>query len=157
MIEKKNILFSILDEIEKNKQYKPEEARVLGQTKPVKRDFWDKHSIKKSGESLGQTPVLGQTRGDVWDKQLIDILRNVRVLLLPISSSKNTVRRGGKKYVYIRKRVDLPSDYNEENVVVLSPSEFMKLMGILSIAFEKAFGVSFDMEKVRKWLFSEEE
>lgn len=148
-------LLRILEELEKQQQQqrkpKPSQPKVLSQTPPLKeRDFGDKRSIIRNGDSLGQTST------NIGDKHLIELLRNVRVLLLPISSSKNTVRRGGKKYVYIRKRVDLPSDYNEENVVVLSPSEFLRLMEVLSISFSKAFGVSFDMEKVKKWLFGGE-
>lgn len=93
----------------------------------------------------------------VGGKELVEMLRNVDIHLLPVNASKNTVRRGSKKYTYIRKRLDLPSNYNEEKAVVLKPSDFLKLMEVLSISFSKAFGVSFDMEKVRKWLFGKDE
>jgi len=161
-----NTLLRILKELEKQqqqqkprkpkpmqqpKQPKPKQQKVLSQTPSSKeRVFWDKKSTNKIGDSLGQTAI------NVGDKHLIELLRAVHLRKLPVSSSKNTVRRGNKKYTYIRKRVDLPSDYNEEVAVVFSPSEFLKFVEAISIAFEKAFGVYFNIDKLKKFLYEEE-
>ncbi|MBW2675637.1 MAG: hypothetical protein JRD89_19890 [Deltaproteobacteria bacterium] len=157
-----NTLLRILEELEKQKlQQKPkrptpvqqpkQSKQLLSQTTSSKeRVFGDKHSINKIGDSLGQTVI------NVGDKHLIELLRAVHLRKLPVSSSKNTVKRGNKKYTYIRKRVDLPNDYNEEYAVVFSPSEFLKFVEAVSIAFEKAFGVYFNIEKLKKFLYEEE-
>jgi len=147
-------LLRILEELEKQQQQrkpKPSQPKVLSQTPPLKeRDFGDKRSIIRNGDSLGQTST------DVGDK-LIELLSKVQLHRLPVSTSKNTVRRGSKKYTYIRKRVDLPSSYNEEYAVVFSPSEFLKLVEAISLAFEKAFGTSFNIEKLKGFLYGEED
>ena len=157
-----NTLLRILEELEKQEQKsrkpkpmqqhrQPKQQKVLSQTLSSKeRVFWDKQSTNKIGDSLGQTAI------NVGDKRLIELLRAVHLRKLPVSSSKNTVRRGNKKYTYIRKRVDLPSDYNEEVAVVFSPSEFLKFVEVVSIAFEKAFGVYFNIDKLKKFLYEEE-
>jgi len=63
-----------------------------------------------------------------------------------VECAKNTVRKGNKKYVYMRKRVDLPNNIKDKYVVIMPLSEFREL--IMTIAEILGVGVDKEMSKL---------
>ena len=92
-----------------------------------------KKPIEKQVESLTQT--LTSIAGRVWIKS--------------INVSRTHVKRGDKKYYYLRKRVELPRDFDDDVAVIMRRRDFEKLIRVIA----EAMGVSINEEKLRELLY----
>jgi len=89
-----------------------------------------------NGDSLTQTQkLLDVLRDDVWIKR--------------ISVAKNIISKKNKTYYYIRKRVELPSNFDDKYAVIMTRRTFVKLIKYIA----EILGVSVNEEKIQE-LFS---
>lgn len=87
-------------------------------------------------------------RGEEVLTQILSKLKPAQIYVRPVTVTKNRVRRGNKAYHYIRKRIDLPPDFNDERAVVFSRAEFMEFLE--SVA--KALGLTVKKDKLKELL-----
>ncbi len=115
-------------------------SMFLSQTTIVR----EKYKRDKNNNDHG----LGQTIG----VDVMSVLSQIdkRIWIKSINVERNVIRRGSKKYVYLRKRVDLPRDFNDSVAVVMTRRDFVELLKIIA----SLLGLEINKEEVEK-LFSE--
>jgi len=100
------------------------------------------------GEKFFGEKNTGVFRGEKDMNEIMGLLRDIDLYIVPINVSKYTKRYKNKEYTYTRKRVELPPGFNDKVAVVLTRQNFEKLLNILS----KALGVEIDQNKIRELL-----
>ncbi len=98
-------------------------------------------------KGLTQKQYNGDSLTQNIDPELLDILRD-DIWIKEISVAKNTVSKKNKTYYYIRKRVELPRDFNEKYAVIMRRTTFVKLIKYIA----KKLEIGVNEEKIQELL-----